>query len=408
MTLRSWRTAGWLAALGVLSIVAAAKSGARDSGQPRLIPVRGAGPVSAAEAQRRADFVIYLPSYLPQGAGEPKLLFAPEQELPHVYVPKRIYATYRGEISLWQMPTLGRPLRHPAVPVPLGGRMGWASQGPGKVKTTLEWLQGDTQLGLTAPLPLEDLFKIAGSAVEAAPEVPMAAPSAAQQRNWAPAVSSGPPPGGVGIMLSPGAPPMVLSLEPGSPAARAGIRPGDIVTAVNGRDVTRLRVAEVANLVRGEPGTQVTLTLQRKGSVASVEVLLRRGALPAMEAQEVTPAEARALLPFKFMEPRWLPRGYRLVGSAVVRRSGKPFEARLIYHGAGTPLLVVSETDARAGIVGVTAGKGIQQVAINGATGYLSTGGGMSLSWVKGGTAVLLQSRGLGREAALKIARSMR
>lgn len=50
-----------------------------------------------------------------------------------------------------------------------------------------------------------------------------------------------------------------------SPAEKGGLRAGDSITAVDGRPVTGLSLEEVVSLIRGEPGTAVTLTVERPG-----------------------------------------------------------------------------------------------------------------------------------------------
>jgi hypothetical protein len=400
------------ALLALIPAVARRSAAATDPQAPALIGTRGAGPVSLADAQRRVDFVIYLPTYLPPGAGEPRLHLAPEQALVDVYVPNRVYATYGGDISLWQMPTLGRPLSRRSVPINLGGRMGWAAEGPGKGKMTVEWRQGDTELGISAARSLPELIKIAGSAAQAAPQVSMAAPSAARRRYWAP-VTELTAAGGIGVMLAPGIPPMVLSVEPGAPAARAGVRPGDIIVAVDGKSVERRPVADAMALIRGAPGTSVIITLTRSGEPQRIALTMRRAKLPHFATRELTLAQARNVMPFRLLAPGWMPPGYRLVSCVAVMRDGRPWETRLIYSAAGRALVVIGEGDDRARhLVVVPDGErtrsGPVRVKINGATGRLTTSGGLMLSWQQGGTAILLQSRALPRDAALRIARSMR
>jgi len=405
MRLRSSRPASLVGAFAGIAFLAIAVPHA-GAQQPALVVSAGAGPVSAAEAQRRADFVVYLPTYLPPGAGQPRLVFAPEETLPGAYVPNRIYVNYARSLTLWQMPTIGRPLRHPAAPISLGGRMGWASDGPGAGKASLEWRQGDTQLGITAPLPIAELFKIAGSAVQAAPQTPMATPSATQLRRWTPQGETRPAAGGIGVTLAPGAPPTVSAVEPGTPAADAGVQPGDVIAAVDGRPTAGLSMMETMNLVRGAPGATVRITLSRAGA-QPLDLMLRREALPALDVTEVTLAQARALVPFTLYEPAWLPPGYRLLTCAVVKRDGKPWEARLVYHGVGRPLLLISETQVSARPFAVAPGKGTERVKIAAAVGMLNLGAG-TLSWSQRRTAISLQSRALQRDMALNIARSMR
>jgi carboxyl-terminal processing protease len=71
-----------------------------------------------------------------------------------------------------------------------------------------------------------------------------------------------------------------------SPARKAGIRPGDIVTAVDGESIagkdSELATAEI----KGEPGTDVTLTVLRPSTGASRDVTMTRAqlAVPAVES----------------------------------------------------------------------------------------------------------------------------
>jgi len=73
---------------------------------------------------------------------------------------------------------------------------------------------------------------------------------------------------------SAGAAPIV----PGSPAAKAGLQAGDVITAVNGTSVASVNqfVATIANYA---PGNTVTLTVNRGGETKSIKLTL--GAQPA-------------------------------------------------------------------------------------------------------------------------------
>ena len=55
----------------------------------------------------------------------------------------------------------------------------------------------------------------------------------------------------------------VLSVTPNSPAEEGGMLGGDIFVAVNGEDCTEKSLTEVRELVRGEAGTDVTITVLR-------------------------------------------------------------------------------------------------------------------------------------------------
>ncbi|KOY59638.1 S41 family peptidase [Streptomyces sp. XY332] len=66
----------------------------------------------------------------------------------------------------------------------------------------------------------------------------------------------------------------VEKVQPGSPAARAGLRAGDRLLSVDGHPVTGLRVCDVVALLRGAAGTPVVLHLTRDG-VDRTETLRR-------------------------------------------------------------------------------------------------------------------------------------
>ncbi|MEL7648574.1 MAG: S41 family peptidase [Sedimentibacter sp.] len=58
---------------------------------------------------------------------------------------------------------------------------------------------------------------------------------------------------------------MVLTPLPGSPAIEAGIKAGDIIKYVDGKDITGLTVNEASTLIRGQEGTKVTIGVVRNG-----------------------------------------------------------------------------------------------------------------------------------------------
>ncbi len=57
----------------------------------------------------------------------------------------------------------------------------------------------------------------------------------------------------------------VVTPIPGSPAFRAGIRPGDIVGKVNGKPTDGLGTGQVAEMLKGPKGTSVHITVVREG-----------------------------------------------------------------------------------------------------------------------------------------------
>jgi carboxyl-terminal processing protease len=72
--------------------------------------------------------------------------------------------------------------------------------------------------------------------------------------------------------------PIVLEPIPGNPAEAAGILAGDILQAVDGTSITpEMTVADVADLVKGEKGTAVVLTILHPGETTPVDISVIRG-----------------------------------------------------------------------------------------------------------------------------------
>ena len=78
----------------------------------------------------------------------------------------------------------------------------------------------------------------------------------------------------------------VIRVFPGSPAARGGIRAGDLVLAVDGRSIAGLSAERATALIKGPAGTRVRLTVQRPGSGRRTLTLVRREIrIPLVEAK---------------------------------------------------------------------------------------------------------------------------
>jgi carboxyl-terminal processing protease len=83
---------------------------------------------------------------------------------------------------------------------------------------------------------------------------------------------------GVGIEVSAdGERVVVVTPIEGSPAARAGVRAGDVVLAVDGQPVTADRLEETIGRMRGAPGTLVRLAVGRDGEPDPLVFALQRG-----------------------------------------------------------------------------------------------------------------------------------
>lgn len=68
----------------------------------------------------------------------------------------------------------------------------------------------------------------------------------------------------------------VISPIDGTPAARAGIKPGDLITAADGKTLMGMSLSDAVDKLRGAPNTKVTLTIKRAGDDKPLQLTLTR------------------------------------------------------------------------------------------------------------------------------------
>jgi len=68
----------------------------------------------------------------------------------------------------------------------------------------------------------------------------------------------------------------VISPQDGSPAAQAGIRPGDVIFSIGNEPVYDLTLGEAEQKLRGPAGSEIQLTL-RRGTEKPIDLTLKRG-----------------------------------------------------------------------------------------------------------------------------------
>src|SRR5699024_4182406 len=61
-----------------------------------------------------------------------------------------------------------------------------------------------------------------------------------------------------------------------TPAKKAGIESGDLIVRINGDPVKGMTLTDAVKIMRGEPGTEITLTIVREGEDGPFKVTLER------------------------------------------------------------------------------------------------------------------------------------
>jgi carboxyl-terminal processing protease len=69
---------------------------------------------------------------------------------------------------------------------------------------------------------------------------------------------------------------IVVATIPGGPAEHAGLQPGDRITEIAGKQTKGWTNEEASKMLRGKPGTSVSLTIERPGSSAPIDLKVQR------------------------------------------------------------------------------------------------------------------------------------
>lgn len=106
-----------------------------------------------------------------------------------------------------------------------------------------------------------------------------------------------------------------------SPAKRAGVRAGDVITHINGMAVATMLSRDPIEALRGPAGSRAQLTIEREGSDAPLQFDLLREAIRV-----------------RSVEARWLEPGYAYARIAMFQaRSGNELRDRLLALQRGRP-----------------------------------------------------------------------
>jgi carboxyl-terminal processing protease len=81
---------------------------------------------------------------------------------------------------------------------------------------------------------------------------------------------------------------VVTDVFEGAPADKAGLRPGDVITAVNGISIAGVGINDAVDRIKGPPGTAVTLTYRRDKDFHKVRVVRAKIEIPEVTTKTVT------------------------------------------------------------------------------------------------------------------------
>jgi carboxyl-terminal processing protease len=77
----------------------------------------------------------------------------------------------------------------------------------------------------------------------------------------------------------------VISPMVGTPAYEAGILAGDVVTKIDGKSTDTLRLNEAIEMIQGEPGEKITLTVVHEGTKDPIDVEMKRAQIELQTVQ---------------------------------------------------------------------------------------------------------------------------
>ena len=79
----------------------------------------------------------------------------------------------------------------------------------------------------------------------------------------------------------------IISPFKGTPADKAGLQSGDTISQIEGESTANMTTTDAVEHLRGEPGTQVTITIVREGEPRPLEVTLTRDVIqfPSVESK---------------------------------------------------------------------------------------------------------------------------
>jgi regulator of sigma E protease len=176
---------------------------------------------------------------------------------------------------------------------------------------------------------------------------------------------------GIEVMSFPDMPPLVSGVEAKSSADQAGLKRGDLITAVNGEAADNWQ--DVALILMGSPGKQVTLAVKREDKAFNAVVTPKRipryeigdfgGLIPSVRPQIIEvvagqPAQAAGFKPgdaVQSVDGRPVMDSQAFV-NAIAAKPGQRIDVQVVRDGKPMTLAVVPRDEGGTGKIGVRIG----------------------------------------------------
>src|SRR5947208_9345601 len=178
------------------------------------------------------------------------------------------------------------------------------------------------------------------------------------------------PPGGVGLELTRQYYLRVVAARDNSPAAKAGLRTGDYVRAIDNQPTRELSVWEGAHALRGAPGSKVKLAVIRGSAADPHEIELTREAPGGPEVTSRIAAPGVGYVRIAAIGPKTVDQVKKAVGD--LSRTGATKLVVDVRRTAGGPLedgLAVARLFVAKGTLAMREAKGAERQTISAAAG---------------------------------------
>jgi carboxyl-terminal processing protease len=94
----------------------------------------------------------------------------------------------------------------------------------------------------------------------------------------------------------------IVSPIPGSPAEKAGLKASDVIRKVDGTDMAGKSLTESVTLIKGPKGTEVDLTIERKGENRTITVVRDLIIIPSIEYETIDGGKIMYVKLYQFNE----------------------------------------------------------------------------------------------------------